>query len=158
MWVHDRMFLSEPPGSTQHDPCDGVPAGKRVATLHCHLLMIILVKFVAKRTHQENPINDAGNHVSRTSSLPRQEAVIQGLDCLPVSFHSELRERENYPKLRRRKRHFASLQYLHDDRRLVIEDGAHRRADRNFEETPPLVGVRRGVRRSLGHLRDDQHA
>ena len=95
--------------------------------------------FVAKNTHQENLSNDAGNHVSRTPSVTRaQEAGIQGLDCLPVSFHSELRARESYPKVRRRKRHFASLQDLFDGRRLVIEDGAHRRADRNLEKHHPL--------------------
>ena len=120
---------------------------------------ILQVKFVARRTHEETTTKKEGNQERRTSSLPRApEAVVQGLDCLPVSFHSELRARESYPKLRRRKRHFASLQDLHDGRRLVIEDGAHRRADRNLEETPPSVGVRRGVRRCLGHLRDDQHA
>merc|ERR1719414_2935372 len=120
---------------------------------------ILQVNFVASRTHEETTTKKEGNQEKRTSSLPHaQEAVVQGPDFLPVSIHSELRARESYPKLSRRKRHLAALQDLHDGRRLVIEDGAHRRADRNLEETPPSVGVRHGVRRCLGHLRGDQHA
>ena len=49
--------------------------------------------FVAERNHAEGRTNTAGNHVSRTSSLPRaRKAVIQGIDCLLFFFgHDHLR-------------------------------------------------------------------
>ena len=86
-----------------------------------------------------------------------EELVVQRLDSAPVSSEGELLGCEGLQKLGHRQWQGAHVQNPFDLKGLVVVDGAEGSADRNLKETPPSVGVRHGVWRDLGHLRDAQH-